>query len=421
MAMKTVLIITDKFPPGFAPRMGYLSKHLGEHGWKSIAISLESSNENHFDFLSGYAKKKVYIPREKIKISIAHKMRLFFFPDLRGAASVGWRTYKKMEDSVKELVEKEQIDMILCSTFGVFPLHIAYKTAKKYKIPWVADLRDMREQLRYVYEQKSIKLSFLKKLYFKSGIQRRNSILKKADAITSVSKKHIEFIKSYGLKAHCIYNGADTDIFIPSKHHKLDKFRIVYTGTLSSTTKNVAPLFSAIQQLYMNKGIDFNNCRVQFYTSIDSQKIVNKLKETFCISDFIDCFDYVPATEIPKILNESSILLLLLSYKDTGIMTTKFFEYLEAERPILCIWGEEGAVEDIINNSDAGIAAKTEDDIKIFIKMKYDEWLKTGYTKSDINREYIKNFSRRYNAKQFVELFDNILNLKRSHETQEKA
>jgi len=403
MAEKTVLIITNAFPPSFAPRMGYLSKYLAENGWKGIAIAPFYDNcRKYFDFLSEYIPcKRVYI--SKRRKNIIHKALSFFFPDLR----IPWELKKKMRFYCDELISKEQIDIILCAAGLFFPLCIAYKVAKKYKIPWIADLRDIEEQ----HPEKN---SFLMDAYYKMVIFRRNYLLRDADAITVASEKHVEILNNYALKAYCIYNGADADIFFPTKkRYKLNEFTIVYTGTIYSRLgQDVSPLFSVIKQLYISGDIDLKNCRIKFYTDIKSQEVIKKSKEIFSVSEFVECFDVVPATEIPKILNESSILLLLLNRRNTGIMTTKFFEYLAVGCPILCIWNDEGAVKEIINNSKAGIAAKTEQDIKQFIKSKYDEWLKTGYINSDIDRNYIKNFSRKYNAKQFVELFGGVLKSK---------
>ena len=406
MVEKTVLIIADSFPPEFAPRMGYLSKYLSEHGWRGFAVSPTFNHERNTvansDFLSGYIPcKMIYTQKRKRNLFI--KAVSFFIPDMRSPLELN----KKMKYSVEDLIEKNRISIILCSSaYSVFPLNIANRAAKKYGIPWIADLRDIYEQ----YTEKD----FLRRIYKKIGVKRRNYLLNSANIVVTVSKKHSEILSNYGLKTCFIYNGADTDIFSPTKKHYLEKFKIVYTGVLGSSQilkRDVSPLFSVIQKLHINKDIDSKCCRIQFFSDIESQKIINNLKISFGVSDFIDCFDFVPAAEIPKILNDASILLLLLGKGNKGIMTTKFFEYLAVKRPILCIWGDEGEVEEIINNSNAGIAAKTENDVKCFIMAKYDEWRKTRYTmETEVEQNHTKEFSRKYNAKQFIELFENALN-----------
>jgi len=220
---KTVLILADDFPPGFGLRMGYLAKFLEEHDWNGIVIAAISMYETryNFDSLSDHIHipcERIYIPNNKKKRSILHKVLSFFFPDMR----IPWGVDKKMDEHINQWAAKVRFDIVLSSTYGLFPLNVAYKTARTLKIPWIADLRD-------IYEQYPIKGTFLRMLYNKIGLLRRNYLLRTASMITTVSKKHVEILTSYGLNACYIYNGADTDIFTPSSHHKFNEFRIVYT------------------------------------------------------------------------------------------------------------------------------------------------------------------------------------------------
>jgi len=407
MQVKNVLIITDLFPPSFAPRMGYLSKYLGDHSWKGTAIApLYESEQKVFGFLSGYINtKRIVISKKdeqkKYKRNIIQKALSLFFPDLEST----WRLNREMMQQCKELIRKEQVDLILCSTYRLFPLNIACKIAKLYDLPWIADLRD-------IYEQYPVKWSFLMELYKKSGIRRRNNLLRKTNAITVVSKRHSELLSRYKLQAQVIYNGFDSDLFQPSTFHQLEKFKIVYTGMIFSKSgvgRDPSPFFSAIQNLHENGKISPQNCRIQFYTNSKSQEIVNHSAKKHGVLDFIDCFEYVSSVDVPKILDDASILLLLLQGRNTGIMTTKFFEYLGVGRPVLCVWTDDGEIMEIMNHSNAGLAAKTEEEIEQFVIMKYDEWMDTGYTNLSIEWDFIKQFSRKVQAKQFVDLFDSVL------------
>jgi len=308
-----------------------------------------------------------------------------------------------MMQFAKECIKNEKVDIILCSTWKLFPLNIACRIAKSYKIPWIADLRDIEEQY-------PVKDFYLLEIHNKICIRRRNILLKKACAVNVVSRKHKEMLSCYGINSNVIYNGFDPDLFKISSFHKLEKFKIIYTGMFSDykASQDISPLFSAISQLFNNEDIDYQNCRIQFFADLNSREIANNLAKKYNIINFIDTFEYISYTEIPKVLNDASILILLVPRRNMGIMTTKLYEYLGVGRPILCIWNDEGEIEEIINKSGAGIAAKSEEEIKSFIKIKYDEWLKTGYTDSCVNRDYVMQFSRKKQAKQFIDLFESI-------------
>lgn len=70
------------------------------------------------------------------------------------------------------------------------------------------------------------------------------------------------------------------------------------------------------------------------------------------VARYMDFFDYVPASEIPGVLNHSSILLQLAntfaSNGPKGFMTTKLFESMAVEKPLLCVKSDESYLEETI-------------------------------------------------------------------------
>ncbi len=91
-----------------------------------------------------------------------------------------------------------------------------------------------------------------------------------------------------------------------------------------------------------------------------------------------------------------------------GIMGTKTFEYLAVEKPILCVRNDEDCLEQTINRANAGLAASTVEETERFILEKFSEWQQNGYTHQAVNREYIAQFSRKYQVGQFAGLFDQL-------------
>ena len=143
-----------------------------------------------------------------------------------------------------------------------------------------------------------------------------------------------------------------------------------------------------------------------------SKEVLSKLAENYQISDYMDYFEYVPAAQIPEILNHSSILLQLANKMSEsgpkGIMTTKLFEALAVEKPILCVRSDEAYLEETINKTHSGIAARTEEEVYQFILTHYKQWEKEGYTYINVERENVKPFSRQKQADQFMQLFTHL-------------
>jgi glycosyltransferase involved in cell wall biosynthesis len=244
-------------------------------------------------------------------------------------------------------------------------------------------------------------------------MQQRSNILKQANAVTTVSPWHKEFLSQFNPNTHLIYNGFDEDLFRPQTIEN-KQFCVTFTGRLHSRElRNPEMLFEAVAELAAHKRIDKETFRVQWYVLDDNSKqIIQHCAEEYNIIDFIDIFNMVPNSKIPEILNKSSVLLILTNNESKGIVGTKIFEYLAVEKPILCVRNDEGVLQEIITCANAGIAASTVDEIETFLLEKYAEWQQNRYTRQDVDSEYVHQFSRKRQAEEFVMVFKELEELK---------
>ena len=129
---------------------------------------------------------------------------------------------------------------------------------------------------------------------------------------------------------------------------------------------------------------------------------------------YIDFFDFVDFHEVPGVLSTSSIALLLTNLASSngpnGVLTTKFFDYLGTERPVLCVRSDEGILENAIHNAGIGVSARSTLDAYNFILERWNEWKEKGYTYAKVNQEFKERFTRKAQAKQFVDLFVQVTN-----------
>lgn len=399
---RKILIVTDSFPPNFAPRMGLLSYHLEKMGWDVTIIS-EDNSEIHYNLPN--LPKKVYRYNYQANAS---KTEYY----LKSALNLIYdhKTNSFLNKFYKE-IKNEYFDLVLCSTFNEFPLNLAYKISKKLNIPLLCDIRDLAEQFgSKIYDTNGQTHNYIGRYFTnllrKRRIQRRNYVLKKANAITTISPWHLDFIKRYNKNVYLIYNGFSEKDFI-AKEVKSNSFNIVYTGRLLDlNTRNPELLFNAIEELKLEK------LRIVWYVDKTSKEIISKELENYPITKSIsEINNLVPVSAIPNLLNKSSIILVLTN-KSTedgpkGIMTTKFFEAIGVEKPVLCVRSDEGCLSQIIKETNAGLAATNVEEVKSFITKKYKEWENNGFTRQEIvSRE---KFSRENQAKQFVEIFNSLI------------
>ena len=409
--MKTVLCLCDSFPPAFNPRMGYLCKYLPEFGWKPIVLTEYSPQNIYANLHENQEVTRINYYWSKNKIWKRLKYVFVFFADY-------FFNYKDFifTRKAKKIIKNQQIDIILVTTFRTFPALSAKRLSKKFNIPLVVDLRDIFEQSSHneLISKRISNSVFINNLIAnmirRKLIRQRNQILKQADAVTTVSEWHVKTLSKYNPNATLIYNGFDADLFF-HQTIKNEVFTITFTGRVQSVElKDPSLIFEAISHLSKEKKVDMAKIRLQFYL-IDEQskEIICGLAQKYHVADFVDVFDTVPSTEIPKILNNSSILLVLANSSigenaPKGIMGTKIFEYLAVEKPILCVRNDEDCLEKTIKSANAGLAASDAEAVKAFIVEKFTQWQKNGYTQQSVNKEFIQQFSRKRQAGQFADL-----------------
>lgn len=408
---KKVLIICDLFPPAFGPRMGYLCKYLNNSEWQPVVLT-EAMDDSTFSFLEGYCPV-TYVDFYPSKQPLIHRLQ-WLFTFLTGNKE------RKMYRKAKELVTKNDFSLILCSTYRTFPLTTAARIAKEQHLPLVTDLRDIIEQYSGTefIARPLPKLFGLEKwiagCFKRRSLKERNKALRQAACVTTVSPWHVETLKAYNPNVQLIYNGFDPELFFPERK-TTQQFTITYTGrVLSTAMRDPSLLLEALALLHKNGRLSAEECRVKWYVDDASRRIIEQEAENAGVSSFMDFENYIPAAKIPSVLNNSSILLLLTNRSagdgPKGIMTTKFFEALAVERPILCVRSDESYLEAALSQSKAGVAARQKEEVVCFLEKYYKEWKEKGYTTSETDRNILKNYSREGQARQFIHIFETLTN-----------
>lgn len=411
--MRNLLIICDNFPPQSGPRMGYLVKYAKRLGWNSYVVAAENKSRNDLTGLSGYAVETHIVPQKPHrKWNLLHMLPFFWPYDyLRGEYD--------MRRIALELVNRVKFDLVLCThTYGFFPLSTAYAVARQAKLPLVVDIRDLDAQnphdsfWRLSFDRKMDRLramcSFISK-------RRMVKMHRKASALTSISPWHAEWLKRWNPDSICIYNGYDPELFKPVAPVKTDRFEIVYTGTLGEPRgRDFELLLQAVYELDKTGVISPTKFHVSFYcgTIMRTNNIRERIEE-LRIKPYFEFLPFVPLSEVPKLYKRASCLLLLSAKSGPngthGVMTTKFYEYLASNRPILCVRSDEECLEAAIKATNAGCAARTVDEAKIYLSSLYDEWSSKGMTRGTTDETRLTPYSRETQSRQFVELFDKVV------------
>lgn len=410
-------MICGCFPPetdigGLRPAM--FSKYLPDFGWQPLIFTRSrpvedlTSNtptqnvnnlpdESHiYRVIYGKKDEDAAIRYE----SLGMRARRMFFPEEANPPGL----FDKMIAESHQFLKENRFDIIWATSPNLYTLKVASEISKKTGIPWIADFRDITEQNFFRWD------GFRTWMLRHQMIMRRHHILKSASAVITVSKYHAEVLsKHIGREVHIIRNGFDPEMFHPEYGATFPKFSITYMGFILKDPRgrDPSPLFEAIDYLMNNNEISEADIDVSFYGIRESEPVKEFISQYRC-HNIVRLLPRVPYNEVPDILRNSCILLTLTDKGRQGILTTKNFEYLGVRRPIIFIPGDNGELDAILQETNAGVPCSTVDSVVQILRKWYSEWRETGTIAYDGRDEEIMKYSRREQAGQLAEILYDV-------------
>lgn len=381
--MKKVLVITYYWPPsGGAGVQRWLKfvKYLREFDWEPVLYIPENPEYPEQDNSLGkdipegiiilrqpiwepYDIYKKLIGRkkeEKINAAFLSENRQnsllenisvwirgnFFIPDARKF----W-----INPSVRFLckyLKTNPVDAIV-STGPPHSMHlIAWKITRHFNIPWLADFRDPWTNI-----------DFYKDLKLTASANRKHQrlermILQDASAVTVISNTMAVDFKRIFLRVYdVVTNGFDPADIMQYPEPVLDiKFSIAHIGTLVKT-RNPKSLWSALQHLLETNPDLGSDLEINLVGKIDHT--VTESLESHGLTPYVNRIPYLPHNQVVISQRRSQVLLLIINDTPNAkmILTGKFFEYLAARRPILCLGPLDGDAAAILKQTRSGLIA----------------------------------------------------------------
>ena len=155
------------------------------------------------------------------------------------------------------------------------------------------------------------------------------------------------------------------------------------------------------------------NAVVKWFVDEQSRNVILKIANSYNLSDFMEFHNFIAPNALSDEMNKSSLLLVLCNAKDTknyfGIMTTKFFETLGTNRPVVCIPDNNDNLSQLIKETKCGLVSSDELEVEKFLLEKMEEWKKNGHTSGMLDETIRMNFSRKKGAETLEKLFLNAI------------
>ncbi|MBI9038779.1 MAG: glycosyltransferase [Bacteroidales bacterium] len=299
-------------------------------------------------------------------------------------------------------IEKNPIDVIV-STGPPHSMHlIAMNLKKKLKIPWLADFCDPWTNIDFY---KDLKLTrFADKFHHKL----ERSVFQNADKVVVISDGMADDFKNiFNRDYEVITNGFDPEDVNPNEKMSLDKkFSIAHIGSLVKT-RNPIVLWKVLSSLIKSEAGFKDDLEIRLVGKVDVS--VTHSIEHFELDKFVNKINYLQHDGVIKVQKRSQVLLLLINNTPYAkmILTGKFFEYLAAKRPIICIGPCDGDAAKILKQTNSGLISDFNDVNKLKNNiLEYYYLFKSNKLISDSTG--IENFSRKELTGKLAELLEII-------------
>lgn len=425
--MRKVLVITHYFPDRVgmgSVRLGGLVKYLPDFCWHPIVLTskLASKPDGNFtlietpaftDVLTSWKKKLGFNEKRGFKEQIGsldnidsniskitnHLVQLcqgiLAYPDF----SRNW--YSVACDYANKAILEDRIDAVISSSSPVTAHLIANTVKKAHNIPWVADLRDLWTQ-NHNYPYGSLRKVIERRLELKT--------LQSAEALVTVSEPWADKLKRLHNHSHvyAITNGFDPDDY---KILPLTKeFTITYTGQLYEGKQDPRLFLTVLRELISDGLIDGKKVSVRFFGR--KAPWLEKFVSSKSLEDIVS-FQLVERKVAVKKQAESQLLLLFHwdDAREKGVYLGKVFEYLGARRPIISIGGKNEVVQDLLNETNAGIFCGSEDSIKSALLFYYGKFTRDGSVSYGGNPEAIDKYSHKETARKYSQILSTFTKL----------
>jgi hypothetical protein len=309
-----------------------------------------------------------------------------------------WRPHAVREGL--ELLARERFHAILSSSGPPTVNLVARALQERSGLPWVADFRDLWTQ-KHDYPYGGLRRRWERRLELKT--------LRSASSLVTVSDPLAQaFSRLHRRPVEVIPNGFD-----PAERGGGDpvgsRFRIVYTGSLYQGRMDPTPVLHALAELTSSGAMDRELVEVLVFG--DDPAWLRQEVSQLGLDGVVSLRGRLPREQVLE-QQRAAQLLLLLGWGDPGqrgITTGKVFEYLAAERPILCLGRTRGdVVEALLEETAAGAYCSTGEELQAALLEAYREFVDRGQVAYRGDAEAVARYGHDRMAQRFAQVLDQV-------------
>lgn len=419
--MKKILLISYYFPPvnsvaglrawSWAKNfkdgnidVTVVTRHWSGNETKWSDLTVNGDEEVVYETLDKY---DVYrLPSKKIKgISLLEKnlLRISFFSKLFyisinalgifNAEADGYSSFRRF---LKTHLKKNHYDRVIVTSPPLNLIRLAAWISKTFSISVHVDFRDLWNN-GYLHPgyQPPFNLKWIdrfKRFYIKKWLLH-------ADGVSAVSEPIAEKLKYiYDGEVKVITNGFDDEVFERMNKVASSQFRFSMVGTYYPQ-QSFEILIKGLNNFLQDKTPAEFVVNLVGVTAHD--EVINLLRNSLP-APFLNIVDRVNADEAVEYVVNSEVLFQAAWKGYKGIYTTKLFDFIASGNYVLVAPGDDNVIDEVIQNTESGFIAHSEEEFTTILQRLFDQWKSTGVLVNNKRDDEVAMFSRRKIALDFA-------------------
>jgi len=417
-----VLVVSYFYPPFSgvgATRVSKMTRYLADFGWEAHVLTTDSLPQPAtlpieipearitrvpmaFDvaalpraFAGGRVVTELRMPSTSWRASLLQRASWAYrhvvcFPD----PQIGW--WSSAVRAGSEIIDRVKPAAILSSSFPATSHLIARSLARRSKLPWVAELRDLWTANHN-----------LRRIQPLLALERRleRAVLSEASAVVTVSDALADWLRTrYHRPTYVVANGYDPSDYPAPTQHRSDVFSLVYTGRFYGGKQYFEPLFEAIARLAAAGRIQPDRFRVTLVGEGLSPLVARS--ERLGLERFFTAMPAIAYRDALQRQCDATALLVFELHTEHGndITPVKLFEYLGARRPVLSIGVRDSAVTRTIEHTRVGRIATNADEAERILRGWLDEFDRTGTLAYAADEAAKAQYTRQHGARKMADI-----------------
>ncbi|WP_410221806.1 hypothetical protein [Pedobacter sp.] len=398
--------------------------HTGYYRLLSLANTLSENFEVYFIYGNIKEVKKGENKENLTEIPLLYKngilQKVYFFLQKRSPYSAKLLvilnylfTKREIFDLQKETLFyfnnseiKPAKDDIIFTSFPSLSAHnLGYKLKKKYHSKLVLEYRDPGVfGYNLIYENEW--MSKVRKLFLKKQ-EIRN--LESADLLLTISDSIKKFFpERYFNNVHVVRNGFN--------NHKIDsslirdnqqKFILSYLGSIYSSQLEDITFFEAVKEFLVEYKISPDRFLLKFI-GVNDRTALNKIIIRYGLENYTSISDKMPIEKAYDELYDSSMFFHLKYGNRKEVITTKQYEYLAFQKPILLPVSDNGDIAESIKKYNAGYVCNHKKEIIEVLIKSFKNHLEGKPLKINHTKEELYELSRQSQEEKLFKLINEL-------------